>query len=242
MKGGCRGIGGRDGWNVEILEQFGRPPRYPEGGNVRYRRHDESEDERRLNGQVTGGVVAPRWAEKEVSGFRRPHPEREELPKGGHHRVLHGEQECGEQSVADQHGEEGGLRLGLVDPGGGRATFEAVMSGEDEREPEDGKAEASASDLVEHAEGERGGQGEGAAGAGGLDEGERDGRREGGEEVSGERKGGRFLQVRLEEGDEDAEKVVDGPHADVARVVRSWVRRALCGQEGAAAGRVDVAE
>jgi hypothetical protein len=62
----CCGIGGRDGWNVEILEQFGRTPCYLEGGNVRYRRHDECEDERRLNGPVTGGVVARRGAEKEV--------------------------------------------------------------------------------------------------------------------------------------------------------------------------------
>ena len=151
MKGCCRGIGGRDGWNVEILEQFGRTPCYPEGDNVRYCRHDEREDERRLNGPVTGGVVARRGAEKEVTGFRRPHPDGEELPKGGHYRVLHGEQERGRESVADQHGEEGGFRVGLVDPG--RATIEAVMSGEDESEPEDGKADASAFGLVEHAQG-----------------------------------------------------------------------------------------
>ena len=209
MKGCRRGIGWRDWWNVEILEQLGIPLCHPEGGDVRYCGHDESENERRLNGPVTGGVVARGGAEKEVSDFRCPHPEREELPKGRHHRVLQGEQEHGRQRVADQNGEESRFRLGLVDPG--RATCQAVMSGENQGQPEERKADASALGLVEHAQSQGERHGDGVAAAGGLDEGERDGRRNGGEEITGERDGGRFPHVRLEEGDEEAEEVVDGP-------------------------------
>ena len=46
----------------------------------------------------------------------------------------------------------------------------------------------------------------------------------------------------MEEGDEEAEEVVDGAQPGVAHVVRSWVWGALGREEEAATGLVDVAE
>ena len=211
----------------------------PEGSNVGYRGHGKGEDERRLNGPVSGGVVTRGRADEEMPGFCHPHPQRKELPSGGHYGVLQDKEEGAGQSVACQHGEESGFGLGLIDPG--CDGLQAVVTGEDQREPEEGEADASAFGLVEHAEDEGKGQGRGAAAAAGLDESERYGGGEGGQEIGGEGDGVR-VEVGLEEGDEEAEEVVDGAQPGVAHVVRSWVWGALGRQEEAATGLVDVAE
>ena len=100
-----------------------------------YRGHGECDDECRLNDQVTGRVVARRRVVKQMPGFCCPHPEREELPQGRHRGVLQCEQQCGRQSAAGQNSEESGFCLGSIDPG--RATSQAVVSGENERQPEE---------------------------------------------------------------------------------------------------------
>ncbi len=161
------------------------------------------------------------------------------MPEDRHHDVLREKHERGRQCEAGQHGEESGFGLGLIDPS--RDAVEAVVSGENQREPEEWEDDAGAFDLVEQAQGDGERQDDGAAAAGGLDEGERYGGRERGQEIDGEGTGGR-AEVRLEEDDEDAEEVVDGPYSDVAHVVRSWVRRALGVHEGGAAGFAEVAE
>ena len=152
LKGYSCGIGGRDWRNVEMREKRGIVRCDGEGGDVGYRGHGKGEDERRLNGPVSGGVVARRRANEEVPGFCPPHPQRKELPSGGHYGVLQGNQEGAGQSVARQQGEESGFGLGLIDPG--RDGLQAVVTGEDQREPEEREADASAFGLVEHAEDE----------------------------------------------------------------------------------------
>ena len=135
-----------------MREKRGIIRRDPEGGNVGYRGHGKGEDERRLNGPVSGGVVASRRADEEMPGFCHPHPQRKELPSGGHYGVLQGKQEGARQSVACQHGEESGFGLGLIDPG--CDGLQAVVTGEDQGEPEEGEADATAFGLVERAQDE----------------------------------------------------------------------------------------